>query len=682
MEFSILYMTYRPGGFDILADSLQNQTFKDYELIIVDDHPVDRREIVKKYLEEQGIAVAYIGPCKPKCFPDIAYNVANTINTGFSLSTKEVVIILQDYQWLPPDCLEKIARHEVLFKQSYCVILPGFIWQDNRARSDQGLISIWERHWRGRPEQQGCGPLQHWVPAAWEFACIALPWNVIAEANGWPECYDSYAAIPYEPVAKRLEAAGGKPYVDTANAMEMINHRDWVPKELWSQSERTPKGSTEFIDRENCFDLKKHVRGKAYWLEKNRDSIFQKREYWCGELGYRPGPDGIGYRDFPIHQVKVDYILSRKPQGKVLDIGCAMGYLVRRLHKAGVDAWGIDVSRYALSQAPTDVKPYLKLGSAEHLPFNDKEFDMAVSFSTFEHLPPEMVTRAVMEAGRVANWGIISVTPGDDPHFDEDITHKTKQPLSWWRMQFPAKFEVRNDADEEWVKTRQMVTTTLHATMKWADYNTLSNSDFFLLTSELVNLEVALDKERVDSLHVTRRFEYPWIYYSLLPFNKDDTVLEAGPGNTVFQFFLAKKVREVCSIDTDPEAVNWLNKVRNEQAIHNVFPTLGDLTDLRFAPDFFNKVICISTLEHVAKGKVVDGLDELIRVTKPGGKIAITMDIVMEKTDKQTDILDFIEIAKRYSLVIPEFPQHGMKLSVPPYNFPFAVACILLEKET
>lgn len=198
----------------------------------------------------------------------------------------------------------------------------------------------------------------------------------------------------------------------------------------------------------------------------NKLSVFEKPEYWCGELGYRPGPDGIGYRDFPIHQVKVIYILSRKPMGKVLDIGCAMGYCVARLRKRGVDAWGVDVSKYALSQASDEVKPYLKLASADNLPFKDKEFDIAFSASTFEHLPSEILAKAIAEVVRVAKRGIIAVTPGDDPYFDEDITHRTKQPLSWWRGQFPPEFEVRNDADEQWLKKTAEVEVYLHR-MDW-----------------------------------------------------------------------------------------------------------------------------------------------------------------------------------------------------------------------
>ena len=187
----------------------------------------------------------------------------------------------------------------------------------------------------------------------------------------------------------------------------------------------------------------------------NRD-IFESPNYWCGELGYRPGPDGIGYQDFPIHQVKVKHILARQPRGKLLDIGCAFGYIVKRLRDKGIDAWGIDISQYALSRAPEEAKPYLKHGSADNLPWPDKYFDMVVTFGVLEHLASEILPKAVSEIKRVASRGIIAVTPGDDPYFDNDITHQTKQPLSWWRTQFPADFEVRSDANEGWIMRRQL----------------------------------------------------------------------------------------------------------------------------------------------------------------------------------------------------------------------------------
>ncbi|GAI29747.1 unnamed protein product [marine sediment metagenome] len=73
-----------------------------------------------------------------------------------------------------------------------------------------------------------------------------------------------------------------------------------------------------------------------------------------------------------------------EPRGKLLDIGCAFGYIVKRLRDKGFDALGIDISEYALSQAPEDIKPYLKQGSVDNLPWPEKYFDMAVTFTILD----------------------------------------------------------------------------------------------------------------------------------------------------------------------------------------------------------------------------------------------------------------------------------------------------------
>lgn len=182
--------------------------------------------------------------------------------------------------------------------------------------------------------------------------------------------------------------------------------------------------------------------------KKKYSTVFDNPSYWCGSLGYRSDSFG-GYRDFPVNGVKVDYVMSKNPE-KVLDIGCAMGYIVKRLRDKKVDAWGIDISKYAIDHAPDEVKSFLKCGSANKLPWDDKSFDMVVSFSTLEHLSKDILTEAISEIKRVTKRGIISVGLSTDKSFDEDMTHQTKESLSWWRSQFPPEFEVRSDADEEW----------------------------------------------------------------------------------------------------------------------------------------------------------------------------------------------------------------------------------------
>lgn len=49
---------------------------------------------------------------------------------------------------------------------------------------------------------------------------------------------------------------------------------------------------------------------------------------------------------------------------RIVDIGCAYGYTVKRLRELGVLAFGRDVSSYAISQADPSISQYLEVGDA------------------------------------------------------------------------------------------------------------------------------------------------------------------------------------------------------------------------------------------------------------------------------------------------------------------------------
>ena len=48
----------------------------------------------------------------------------------------------------------------------------------------------------------------------------------------------------------------------------------------------------------------------------------------------------------------------------VLVVGCAYGFEVKGFRDLGIDAWGIDVSAYAISQADPSIAPYLEVADA------------------------------------------------------------------------------------------------------------------------------------------------------------------------------------------------------------------------------------------------------------------------------------------------------------------------------
>jgi ubiquinone/menaquinone biosynthesis C-methylase UbiE len=125
--------------------------------------------------------------------------------------------------------------------------------------------------------------------------------------------------------------------------------------------------------------------------------------YWDGPREYGYG----GYRyDGRWRPVARDIIthFGLKPGMKVLDVGCGKGFLVKDLmvECPGLEAFGVDISRYALMHCERDVAGRLQLGSAESLPFPDRSFDAVISINTLHNLSRERVIVAIKEIERLA----------------------------------------------------------------------------------------------------------------------------------------------------------------------------------------------------------------------------------------------------------------------------------------
>jgi len=157
-----------------------------------------------------------------------------------------------------------------------------------------------------------------------------------------------------------------------------------------------------------------------------------ERTYFDGTGG---GYQFEGYRDFVTHLKVVDDILARKP-ASVLDIAGARGYITKRLNDQGIRAICMDMSKHCFY---TRVANNFVLQDARKIPwpFKDKEFDLAVSLSFFEHLDEYEVDQVLREVVRVSNRGLFSVT-FEKTSIDRDITHKTFKPLEWWVEKFKA----------------------------------------------------------------------------------------------------------------------------------------------------------------------------------------------------------------------------------------------------
>ncbi len=88
----------------------------------------------------------------------------------------------------------------------------------------------------------------------------------------------------------------------------------------------------------------------------------------------------------------------------ILDIGCGKGFMLHDFKELMPESTvaGIDVSEYALAHAMDSVKPFLKIASAEKLPFPDKSFDLVVSINSIHNLPLASLKTALREVERVS----------------------------------------------------------------------------------------------------------------------------------------------------------------------------------------------------------------------------------------------------------------------------------------
>ncbi|HLB32913.1 MAG: methyltransferase type 11 [Verrucomicrobia bacterium RIFCSPHIGHO2_12_FULL_41_10] len=119
----------------------------------------------------------------------------------------------------------------------------------------------------------------------------------------------------------------------------------------------------------------------------------------------RHGYGGYHYdgRWLPVAQRIIDYY-QLPADARILDIGAGKGFLMhdflQLLPQASVR--GLEVSQYAKENAYGEMGGLIDLGSAEHLPYDDKSFDLVISINSIHNLPPDLCKQALREIERVS----------------------------------------------------------------------------------------------------------------------------------------------------------------------------------------------------------------------------------------------------------------------------------------
>jgi len=146
-----------------------------------------------------------------------------------------------------------------------------------------------------------------------------------------------------------------------------------------------------------------------YWVPRLAGwsaEVFYDQDYFQGEeveRGYSNYPDNE--HDHRLNARQILRLLGRhaKGKGRLLDVGCAYGFLPHEAGLAGWDAEGVEPSRAAQQYAVEKLGVKVTQGSMVGAKFPSASFDAITCIGTIEHLADPM--EVVREAARVIKPG-------------------------------------------------------------------------------------------------------------------------------------------------------------------------------------------------------------------------------------------------------------------------------------
>ena len=137
---------------------------------------------------------------------------------------------------------------------------------------------------------------------------------------------------------------------------------------------------------------------------RNPEVIRESKQY--GQM-YFDGPREYGYGGYKYdgrwQSVARDVVLhfELSPGDRVLDIGAAKGFLVKDLVDLGIDAYGADVSEYAVANCHPDVVGRMHVATADRLPFPDASFEAVIAIDVIHNLARDRAVVALREVQRL-----------------------------------------------------------------------------------------------------------------------------------------------------------------------------------------------------------------------------------------------------------------------------------------
>ncbi|MEK7572831.1 MAG: class I SAM-dependent methyltransferase [Patescibacteria group bacterium] len=122
------------------------------------------------------------------------------------------------------------------------------------------------------------------------------------------------------------------------------------------------------------------------------------------------------------------------------------------------------------------------------------------------------------------------------------------------------------------------------------------------------------------------------LVFSQLGNKKVDRILDVGYGGGTFIPMLYKIAKNIYGIDTMPYPA-IVNKILNKEKLKKANLIVGSIFKSPYKDNFFDRIVCVSVLEHFKGKQINNAVKEMYRILKPGGYIIIGSPVKNSMTD-------------------------------------------------
>jgi glycosyltransferase involved in cell wall biosynthesis len=272
---SIITPTIRKGFWNIMAQNISTQTYKNVEWIVVDDYPTNRALIADEYAKKYGIKIKYLQGNKKE---NMNYGLSTANNIGWRNAEGSLCVWLQDFVLMPPTGIEQLV--DIHRHNPDCIIAPCDEYYRAKIKPDtnsedwfDGKTDIVGEFMRRNQRVLRLGMRHSTNHYELELNYGAIPRHILKDLNGFWEFFDDGLGFDDTEILYRAFKAGYGLIVDDSNICKCIDH--WEP--LKDKQEELGKDRTiNLNDPRFMWLMEKMKKGMSY---KRDEKLDKKLDY-------------------------------------------------------------------------------------------------------------------------------------------------------------------------------------------------------------------------------------------------------------------------------------------------------------------------------------------------------------------------------------------------------------------